>query len=95
MVVGDPVSASGPLGLFCGRLRRLQAASGSRQAGLLGAGKPEEIAGVGHLEREDREASRLGCHDCDSSCLPGAREGRWPPSAAGPERRGGLAAPVF
>ena len=37
MDLGDPGTASDPLGLFCARLRRLQRASGIRQAGLLGA----------------------------------------------------------
>jgi hypothetical protein len=35
MNLGDPGTASDPLALFCARLRRLQTASGIKQAGLL------------------------------------------------------------
>ena len=37
MDLGDPGTASDPLGLFCVRLKRLQTQSGIKQAGLLGA----------------------------------------------------------
>lgn len=37
MDLGDPGTASDPLGLFCARLKRLQTQSGIKQAGLLGA----------------------------------------------------------
>ena len=55
MDLGDPGTASDPLGLFCARLRRLQTTSGIRQAGLLGAAglKRTQVSDIlnGKIER--------------------------------------------
>jgi transcriptional regulator with XRE-family HTH domain len=55
MDLGSPGTASGPLRLFCARLKRLQEASGIRQAGLLDAAglKRSQVSDIlnGKIER--------------------------------------------
>ncbi len=55
MDLGDPGTASDPLGLFCARLKRLQTQSGIKQADLLGAAglKGSQVSDIlnGKIER--------------------------------------------